>query len=197
VVRACTRRTSPLYSYAGDLVVRVPVTDLVGHPGATRAVVEDVAPADVDEHETWGPAEGAITAPLHVELDLESVVEGILVRGTVDVDLELPCARCLVPQRLEHTVPVAELFTDPRRADQDDEDDGYLIDDDLAHLDLGPLLRDTVVMEVPVRVLCRDDCQGLCPVCGQDRNEADCGHRPDEEPDPRWAALADVDVPPA
>lgn len=177
--------------------MRVPVTDLVGHPGATRPVVDDVVLADVDEHPDWGPADGVVVGPLHLEVELDAVVEGILVRGTVDVDLEIPCARCLKPQRLEPTVPVAELFTDPRRVEEDDDEDGYRIDDDLAHLDLGPLLRDTVVMEVPVRVLCRDDCQGLCPVCGQDRNEADCGHRPDEEPDPRWAALADLDLPPA
>ena len=177
--------------------MRIPVTDLVGHPGATRAVVQDVLPAEVDEYGDWGPAEGVVVGPLHLALDLDSVVEGILVRGTVDVDLEVPCSRCLVLQRLEHTVPVAEMFTDPRRLDEDDDEDGYLLDEDLAHLDLGPLLRDTVVMEVPVRLLCREDCQGLCPVCGADRNEADCGHRPDEEPDPRWAKLADVDVPPA
>ena len=177
--------------------MRIPVTDLVGHPGATRAVVQEVVPADVDEHGDWGPAEGVVVGPLQLAFNLDSVVEGILVRGTVDVDLEVPCARCLAPQRLEHTVPVTEMFTDPRQLDEDDDEDGYLIDDDLAHLDLGPLLRDTVVMEVPVRLLCRDDCQGLCPVCGADRNEGDCGHRPDEEPDPRWAKLADVDVPPA
>ena len=177
--------------------MRVPVTDLVGHPGATRTVVEDVLPGEVDEHDEWGPAENTVVAPLHLELELNSVVEGILVRGTVDVDLEVPCARCLTPQRLEHTIPVAEMFTDPRRVEEDDDEDGYRIDDDLAHLDLAPLLRDTVVMDVPVRVLCREDCQGLCPVCGQDRNEADCGHRPDEDPDPRWAKLADLDVPPA
>ena len=177
--------------------MRVPVTDLVGHPGATRAVVETVLPEQVDDHPDWGPAEGALEGPLQLDLTLESVVEGILVRGTVDVDLELPCARCLSPQRLEHTVPVAEMFMDPRKVDPEDDEDGYRIDDDLAHLDLAPMLRDTVVMEVPVRVLCREDCQGLCPVCGTDRNETDCGHRPDEEPDPRWAALADVEVPPA
>ena len=178
--------------------MRVPVTDLVGHPGATRALVQDVVPEEVDEHDEWGPADDTLDGPLRVDLGLDAVVEGILVRGTVDFDLEVPCARCLTPQRLEHTIPVAELFTDPRKVEEEaDDEDGYRIDDDLAHIDLGPLLRDTVVMEVPVRVLCRDDCQGLCPVCGTDRNETDCGHRPDEDPDPRWAALAELDVPPA
>lgn len=180
--------------------MRVPVTDLVGQPGAFRGLVETVAPDDVDEHDEWGPAEGKLVGPLQLDLVLESVVEGILVRGTVDVDLDVACARCLEIQRLEHTVPLAEMFADPRKLDEvveDEEPLDYLIDADLSHLDLGPLLRDTVVMEVPVRVLCRDDCQGLCPVCGTDRNETDCGHRPGEEPDPRWAKLADLDVPPA
>ncbi len=176
--------------------LRVPVTDLVGHPGATRALTEVVEADDVDEHDEWGPAEDTLAGPLQLDFVLESVVEGILVRGTVDVDLDLACARCLAIQRLEHTVSLAELFVDPRRAEAEDDEDSYRLDVDLSHLDLGPLLRDTVVMEVPVRVLCRDDCQGLCPVCGVDRNVTDCGHRPDEEPDPRWAALADLELPP-
>lgn len=178
--------------------MRVPVTDLVGHPGAHRALGQAVAPEDVDDHDQWGPADGKVVGDLQLDLVLESVVEGILVRGTVDVDLDVACARCLEVQRLEHTVPVAEMFADPRRLDEDEVDEqDFLLDDDLAHLDLGPLLRDTVVMEVPVRVLCREDCQGLCPVCGTDRNQTDCGHRPGDEPDPRWAKLADLDVPPA
>ena len=177
--------------------MRVPVTDLVDQPGATRALVESVAPDDVDEHDEWGPADGTLVGPLQLDLTLESVVEGILVRGTVDVDLDVACARCLEVQRLEHTVPVAEMFTDPRRVEEGDDEDTYLLDVDLSHLDLGPMLRDTVVMEVPVRVLCREDCQGLCPRCGANRNEVDCGHRPGDEPDPRWAKLADLDVPPA
>lgn len=176
--------------------MRVPITDLLGHPGTSRAVVVDVVPAEMGE-EDWGPAEGALEGPLHVDVTLDSVVEGILVRGTVDVDLVLPCARCLQPQRIEHTVPVAELFVDPRREQDVDDEDAYRIDDDLAHLDLAALLRDTVVMEVPVRVLCREDCAGLCPTCGADRNETDCGHRPDQEPDARWAALADLELPPS
>ncbi len=163
-----------------------------------RALEQAVAPEDADHHDEWGPAEGKLVGDLRVDVVLESVVEGILVRGTVDVDLDVACARCLQVQRLEHTVPVAEMFADPRRLDEDAiEDEDFLLEPDLAHVDLGPLLRDTVVMEVPVRVLCREDCQGLCPVCGTDRNVTDCGHRPGEEPDPRWAKLADLDVPPA
>jgi uncharacterized protein len=179
------------------MLVRIPVTDLVDHPGATRALAVSLERAQVDDHDDWGPATDTLADPLVLDLMLESVVEGILVRGTIQLTLHLPCGRCLVDQERTQDVTVGELFVHPRRVEEDDDPDDYRIDADLAHLDLGPMLRDTVVMAVPVRVLCRDDCRGLCPTCGTDRNLEDCGHRPDSEPDPRWAALADLDLPPS
>lgn len=177
--------------------MRVPVTDLVGKPGSTRPLRRAVDPSDIGEPgDDWGPAEGAILGPVILALTLEAVVEGILVRGTVDVDLELPCSRCLEPQRVEHTAAVAELFLDPRRVEAQDDEDSYRIDDDLAHLDLTAMLHDTVIMEIPVQLLCQEACAGLCPVCGANLNETDCGHRPEQAPDPRWARLADLDLPP-
>lgn len=179
--------------------MRVPVTDLVGKPGATRELTRTLTREDVGgEGDSLGPADEALTGPIELDLHLDSVVEGILARGDIAFTVELPCARCLKPQRAEHTVDVAELFQDPRKRDEDDEEDpGYELVDDNSAIDLSTLIRDAIVMDLPVRVLCREDCQGLCPVCGADRNEDDCGHRPEEEPDPRWAALADLDVPEA
>ncbi len=54
-------------------------------------------------------------------------------------------------------------------------------------IDLGPLVRDAVVLELPMAPLCRDDCAGLCPQCGANRNEGDCGCVAPR--DPRWANL--------
>lgn len=176
--------------------MRVSVTDLVGKPGQTRSLRRDVTPQELAETGELGPAEGAVTDDLTVDLQLEAVVEGILVTGAVDVDLGLPCARCLQVQHDEQTIAVAELFVDPRKAREDEDDDTYLIEQDMAHLDLGPLLRDAVVMEVPVRTLCREDCAGLCPMCGANRNDHDCGHRPDAGEDPRWAKLKQLQLPP-
>ncbi len=186
--------------------MRVPVTDLVGTPGASRDVRETVVRADLDAADgapdtdgiaAWGPAAEVVQDPIEVALTLDAITEGILARGTIDVDLVVPCSRCLEPQALEQTVPVTELFVDPRRLDEDEDvdDDAYLIDPDL-HIDLSVLLRDVIVMEVPVQVLCREDCQGLCPECGTNRNDTDCGHRPDSGTDPRWADLADLELPP-
>jgi uncharacterized protein len=175
--------------------VRVPVTDLVGHPGATRPLSAEVG-RDAFGEDPWGPADDAIEDPIVLDLHLDSVVEGILVRGDIAVSLTLPCARCLAPQRTERALEVAELFLDPtKREDDEDEDPGYELLDDRTAIDLSTMVRDAVVIDVPTRVLCREDCAGLCPVCGEDRNTGDCGHGAESTPDPRWAKLADLDLP--
>jgi uncharacterized protein len=132
-----------------------------------------------------------------VELDvrLESVIDGVLVSGTALVQLTGECSRCLDPISDELEVDLQELYvyeeTDSRgrpvaRKDQDDEDDDqrYVIED---HLDLEPVLRDAVVLDLPLAPVCRDDCPGLCPQCGF-RLEDDPEHQHDVI-DPRWAAL--------
>jgi uncharacterized protein len=175
--------------------VRVPVTDLVGHPGATRPLSAEVG-RDAFGDDPWGPADDAIEDPVGLDLHLDSVVEGILARGEIAVALTLPCARCLAPQRIERTLEVAELFLDPtKREDDEDVDPGYELLDDRTAIDLTTMVRDAVVIDLPARVLCREDCAGLCPVCGQDRNTADCGHGDESTPDTRWAKLADLDLP--
>lgn len=178
--------------------MRVPVTDLVGRPGRTREVDTTVTPAD--DELSWGPAEDALTGPIRLRLHLDAVTDGIIVRGTVTFVLEVPCARCLEPQRETHVVDVTELFRDPTRVDvgtegEAEQEDGYELTHDLTAIDLTAMLHDVVVMDVPLRVLCRDGCQGLCPRCGADRNVEDCGHDLRPGPDPRWAKLAELDVP--
>lgn len=175
--------------------MRLAVTDLVGHPGHTRALSRAV-PASAFGEDPWGPSVTAVHDPIALDLHLDAVVEGILVRGSFGFDVEVPCARCLVAQRLEQRVEVAELFVDPAKRDEDDEDDpGYELIDDGQAIDLSTMARDALVIDLPVRVLCREDCQGLCPTCGGDRNLEDCGHGDEDPIDPRWAALADLDLP--
>lgn len=174
--------------------MRVPVTDLVRKPGATRALVTRAAPEDVDAGASWG-GDRTVSSPIELDLALESVVEGILVRGQVAFRVELECGRCLAPVVVDHVAHVAELFVDPGRREPDDEDDpGYEIEVDLAAIDLATMIRDTVSMAIPVQPRCRPDCMGLCPTCGTDRNLHDCGHRPESTGDPRWARLAELDL---
>jgi uncharacterized protein len=62
-------------------------------------------------------------------------------------------------------------------------DSGLLLPDD-AQIDLQPLLREYALLEIPIKPICRPDCKGLCPVCGENLNETDCGHRPEESDSP-------------
>jgi uncharacterized protein len=175
--------------------VRVPVTDLVGNPGRTRPFTAAVG-RDAFGDDPWGPADDALIDPIELDLHLDAVVEGILVRGDLAVRLVLPCARCLAPQPADRTLVVAELFQDPTKRDDADEaeDPGYELIDDRSAIDLSTMVRDAVVIDLPPRVLCRDDCLGLCPECGVDRNEVDCGHGREQLRDPRWDKLAELDL---
>lgn len=135
-------------------------------------------------------------APLRLDLRLESVVEGILVSGTVYADAQGGCVRCLDPVTVPIEAPVQELFVYVDRAahhrevvdDDDDQDEVYELDGD--DLDLEPVLRDSVVPVLPFKPICRPDCPGLCSECGA-RLADDPDHR-HEDLDPRWAALRDL-----
>lgn len=176
--------------------MRVNIIDLVGQPGETRALQRAVPAAEFGVA-PWGPTVESVHDPVRLDLHLDAVVEGILVRGEIGFTVELACARCLQPRAIEQDVEVTELFIDPTRREEGDEDDpGYELIDDRTAIDLSTLTRDALLIDLPVRVLCREDCQGLCATCGADRNVTDCGHGQDPLPDPRWSALADLDLPP-
>jgi uncharacterized protein len=140
----------------------------------------------------------SVPAGSDIELDfrLESVVEGVLVTGTAVVNLLGECSRCLDPIADQIDVDLQELYRYPEldaygrvtgqvQAEPDDDDDTLYLDGDL--LDLEPILRDAVVLDLPIAPLCQEDCAGLCPECGFNRNE-DPAHS-HEVLDPRWAAL--------
>lgn len=176
--------------------MRLNVTDLVGDPGATRAV-ERTVDREAFGRAPWGVADEVLRDPLTLALHLDAVVDGILVRGTIGFNVTLACARCLAPLDREIVAEVVELFVDPRKVEPGDEvDEGYEIIDNATAIDLSTLVRDALLIDLPYRVLCRDDCAGLCAICGADLNETDCGHRRTADADPRWAALADLTLPP-
>jgi uncharacterized protein len=124
--------------------------------------------------------------PVTVDVEVESVVEGLLVTGTVSATAVVRCVRCLREFDQDLEVEVRELFAlEPGQ----DEDEGYaVLPDD--RLPLDTMARDALVLAFPAFPLHSPDCAGLCPVCGADRNTVDCGHGGPENLDPRWAALA-------
>lgn len=165
---------------ARDRTLRV--ADLIDRPGASRRVDVVVPPAPDLQLDL-----AAVEGDLHFDGVVESVVDGLLVRGALRSHLTLTCARCLVDLRQHVEVDVVELFTDPAAAEPDDDTDvGYEITD--GTIDLDTLIRDALVPAVPYRPLCHEACQGLCAQCGTDRNEAECTCS-DDTVDARWAAL--------
>jgi uncharacterized protein len=160
--------------------------ELGRRPGSQRKLELSVpAPSDLGVGMIGVPA----GARMDLKLRLEAVMEGVLVSGTVTGPLVGECGRCLDPVASSVEVDLQELYAYPGSETTEDEA-GRLVGD---LLDLEPALRDAVVLALPLAPLCRDDCGGLCVVCGARRDDGDCGH--DEAPvDPRWATLHDLTI---
>ena len=126
-------------------------------------------------------------APIELELRIESVVEGVLVSGTARAQATGECVRCLDPIAIELDLDVQELFAYPDAAAAEAEEIAQ-VEDEL--VDFRPVLRDAVVLALPLQPVCRDDCLGLCATCGARLND-DPAHQ-HEQVDPRWAALGEL-----
>jgi uncharacterized protein len=127
-------------------------------------------------------------SPIELDVRLESVTEGVYVSGTASAALAGECARCLDEVTDEIAVEFAELFAYPDSVTDEttEEDEVPRVVDE--YLDLEQVVRDAVVLALPLAPLCAPDCPGLCPECGGRRADLGPDHR-HETLDPRWAAL--------
>ncbi|MCG7407545.1 DUF177 domain-containing protein [Paenibacillus sp. ACRRX] len=128
-----------------------------------------------------------------VDVDLTAVSESddrIGVSGQLKANLGIVCSRCLTPHTETVVIPFHEQFklTDSTDLPTDDEDDVITLTDD--RVDLTPYVEEAVFVHLPYAPLCREDCQGLCPTCGSNRNDNPCGCS-NERIDPRLAGLKD------
>lgn len=129
--------------------------------------------------------------PLDVDLTAKAESEDqIGVRGTLTAELDAICSRCLTPHSETIVIPFNEHFqlTESAGLPADDEDDVIYITAD--HVDLKPYVEEAVIVHLPYAPLCKEDCKGLCPTCGVNRNETECGCS-NERIDPRLAGLKD------
>lgn len=182
--------------------MRVPVIGLLGRPGQRKDLITAVAPESFGD-EPWGPAVDTMQGEIELDLVLEAISGGILVRGPIRATATGTCARCLAATSDTWEVEVLELHRavvdvegDGPAEDDEDDLDYRLVDGD-RQLELDQMVRDALVVGQPVRVLCRPDCAGLCPSCGVDRNTGSCAHGEDRPIDPRWEALRDLRLPPS
>ena len=145
-----------------------------------------------------------VGAEVHLDLRFEAVTEGVLVTGSATAPLAGECARCLAPLAATVTASFTELYLYPHDKhdrhdrhdrpdrhdwldDEEQDEEELYLDGDL--LDLEPVLRDAVVLALPMSPLCREDCPGLCVECGAPLADAGPDHAHEDAPDPRWAGL--------
>jgi len=110
----------------------------------------------------------------------------IVLKGELLPDLNVSCARCGKSFKYNATIPLNAKITD-KLANDDEEEFVLLVDH---QLDIEELVRTALILELPSRFLCKEDCKGLCPVCGCDLNEKQCSCNKKER-DPRWDVLKD------
>ncbi len=139
------------------------------------------------------PEDARIEGPITLEGDFYRVGDHVEVQARARTTVALACDRCLTPVTAPLDAPV-RLFCEKRevrdhRSESEirDEDVGLLYHDGRT-LDLREEIRNVILLEVPWHPLCRPDCRGLCPRCGMNLNEGDCGHSRERGAGP-WNAL--------
>lgn len=157
--------------------LKINALEMLRRPGTLKSIQMSVDPDMLDL------ADPRIVPGSRIDIDLvgESLSDGIVVRGAVSATFHGECRRCLQPVVGQVVADVHELYqvtiTDP---------DAFPIEGD--QIDLAPMVRETVILELPDAPVCRADCAGLCPSCGKDLNEAGCSC-PTDVVDPRWSVL--------
>jgi uncharacterized protein len=154
-------------------------------PGAgTRLDLELV----VDGLELGGQVYSVEPKPVPARLDISRTASGHALRLAFTASVEGPCMRCLGPAAV--TVDVESREVDQRGA-ADEELRSPYVDEEV--LDVAAWAHDALALALPAQVHCRDDCAGLCPVCGESLNDAEPGaHDHPAEPDPRLAKLREL-----
>lgn len=151
-----------------------------------------------------GTADDASSCAGHLQLDLYAEGVHVFANGRISGVVTVACSRCIEPMRISFDEPLRVTFLPsaelPSDEDEPDEDGVAITEDDLdlfaydgEVIDLEPLLREQFVLAVPYAPLCAEDCRGLCPQCGINRNQGTCTC---EAPgDPRLAALKALKFP--
>lgn len=156
-------------------MLRLNAVEILRQPGTSREIAGalSIEPLEVEDERISGDVDVALTAV--------SSVDGVVVHGSVRTPWATQCRRCLVDVAGVAESEVDELFQYNLTNEEANQIDGDLIE-------LAPIVREYVLLELPVGPLCRPDCAGICPECGADRNESPCSCDNTVD-DIRWAAL--------
>lgn len=170
---------------AGLRELRVHTVELLRTPGLVRAYPADVNPSDLEI--TDSALLERVVGTACADLTVESTVDGLVVHGHVEVVTTDDCRRCLKPVAEPIHVDIDEVYQQPTPGRTEAPEGITLLESEA--LDLTPVVRDAVLLALAgPPLLCDPNCAGLCPVCGEDRNEVSCTCT-SEVTDLRWSAL--------
>jgi uncharacterized protein len=162
--------------------LRINARELLRQPGLQKRVEVVVSPGEL------GVDDDRIVGDVASDLTATSTIDGITVHGTVMMPWRTACRRCLA-----EVTGTAEIVVDEVYQDAGDptvgHDDAFPIEGD--QIDLVPVVREHLLLELPDDVLCREECAGICPVCGTDLNQGACDCDTSVR-DERWAVLDDL-----
>ena len=125
------------------------------------------------------------TTPVKLKGEITNTAGIVTVNAKISFVLEICCDRCAAPVKLPFEVEMEHGLVSSLN---DEENDDYILVEDMK-LDIAELTSEDIYLALPGKILCREDCKGICTKCGADLNEGSCGCK--KEIDPRWAGLFD------
>lgn len=174
--------------------VRIHIADLLTGPGQHKTVPVAITMEPVE----FGGQVFHFDSPLTGEAEIWNTGDSLLVKADLAGETLVQCSRCLTPFSLPLDVSFQEEFVEgeePAEGEETDEEG----DDDRTityytgdEIDLTEALQQNVLLELPMKPLCSEDCLGICPTCGVNRNETSCTCQESTNVDPRLAALKDL-----
>lgn len=128
--------------------------------------------------------------PIEVDLSASKTGDELIFQGFVSTKAELECARCLerfesdFSSKIQFVVHLIEI----NQPQDSDDDDFVVLPKTAQEYDIGQRVREAIILELPIKPLCSENCLGLCPMCGTNLNESTCDCTPDKS-DERWESL--------
>ena len=139
---------------------------------------------DVDFSDTEWHGEKPFLKPVHVHGYISNVARVVFMEATAEVELDTFCDRCACKLVKQISVPMKHTFVTELNNEEDSVD--FIVVPKM-EIDLDALTKENVLLEVPSKILCKEDCKGICPTCGKNLNDGPCDCK--KPVDPRLAGL--------
>lgn len=160
--------------------MKIDVAPILKEPGAS---LQFNVKGNAVAREGFG-GEAEVAGPLQVRGVATSLGDGVYVEASVRGSMKLVCSRCLTPFEKPLDLSCEGKFVeDPAESEAGDEDEVDVFPLEGTFCDLDEMIAHEIVLSVPMKPLCKEECKGLCPTCGRNLNEGDCDcPKPEEAP---------------